>query len=145
MVSWWIDKPNILGSSNPTATELRNLFSEGFRTIISLLDEKQQPPNYDVSEIETIGYKRYSIPIKAGTAPTLPKFRKFFKIIQTSKDKILIHCQGGAGRTGTMAAAYWMKKGLSAGEAIAQQGNPHHHHKIFAPPVPCMFKYLRMK
>lgn len=31
---------------------------------ISLLDEKQQPPNYDVSEIERIGFKRYSIPIK---------------------------------------------------------------------------------
>jgi atypical dual specificity phosphatase len=118
MGPWWIDKPTILGSSNPTSAELGNLYSEGFRTIISLLDEKQQPPNYDVREIERIGFKRYSIPIKDGTAPTLPKFKTFLKIIQASKDKILIHCQGGAGRTGTMAAAYWMKKGLSAKEAI---------------------------
>ena len=126
MAQWWIDNPLILGSSNPTAAQLKTLFSEGFRTIISLLDEKQQSPNYDVSEIEKIGFKRYYIPIKDGTAPTLPKSRKFFKIIKTSKDKIIIHCQGGSGRTGTMAAAYWMKKGLSAREAIekVRQSNP---------------------
>ena len=34
------------------------------------------------------------------------------------KGKVLVHCQGGTGRTGTMAAAYWIKKGLSANEAI---------------------------
>lgn len=126
MAEWWIDNPLILGSSNPTTAQLKALFSEGFKTIISLLDEKQQPPKYDVSEIEKIGFKRYSIPIKDGTAPTLPKFRKFFKTIKSSKGKILIHCQGGAGRTGTMAAAYWMKKGVSAREAIekVRQSNP---------------------
>ena len=29
-----------------------------------------------------------------------------------------MHCEGGSGRTGTMAAAYWIKKGLSAREAV---------------------------
>jgi len=32
--------------------------------------------------------------------------------------KALIHCQGGYGRTGAMAAAYWIDKGLPAHEAI---------------------------
>jgi len=32
--------------------------------------------------------------------------------------KVLVHCQGGTGRTGTMAATYWVKKGLSASKAI---------------------------
>jgi hypothetical protein len=49
MNQWWIDKPLILGSSNPTTAQVKTLFPEGFTTIISLLDEKQQPPNYDVS------------------------------------------------------------------------------------------------
>lgn len=126
MAEWWIDKPLILGSNNPTTVQLKTLFSEGFRTLISLLDEKQQRPNYDIGKIEKIGFKRYSIPIKDGTAPTLLEFRKFFKIIKASKEKIFIHCQGGSGRTGTMGAAYWMKKGLSAREAIekVRQSNP---------------------
>jgi len=29
-----------------------------------------------------------------------------------------MHCQGGSGRIGTMAAAYWICKGLSAKESI---------------------------
>ena len=33
---------------------------------------------------------------------------------------ILVHCQGGLGRTGTMGAAYWIWKGLSAEEALAR-------------------------
>lgn len=124
MGPWWIDEPTILGSSNPTTAQLKKLHQEGFRTIISLLDEKQQPTNYDVSEIEKIGFKRYSIPIKDGTAPTLPKFRTFLKVIQSNSDKTLIHCQGGAGRTGTMAAAYWMKKGLSPKKPSRKSDNP---------------------
>jgi hypothetical protein len=84
MAQGWIDKPNIIGSSNPTAAELKNLLSEGFRTIISLLDEKLQPPNYDVSEIEKLGFKRYSIPIKDGAAPIIPKLKTLLKTIQQS-------------------------------------------------------------
>lgn len=41
--------------------------------------------------------------------------------------KIIMHCQGGFGRTGMMAAAYWVGKGLSAKEAIdkVRQSRPH--------------------
>jgi atypical dual specificity phosphatase len=128
MAQWWIDHPNILGSSNPTTAQLESLYQEGFRTIISLLNEKQQPPLYDTKKIKAIGLKRYSIPMMDGTAPTLAKFRKVLEIIDKTLPvgKVLVHCQGGAGRTGTMAAAYWVKKGLSAGEAVerVRQSNP---------------------
>ncbi len=48
MSRWWIDEPVFVGSSNPTTDELKELFQLGFRTIISLLDESEQHPNYDV-------------------------------------------------------------------------------------------------
>ena len=43
-----------------------------------------------------------------------------------AKGKVLIHCQGGWGRTGTMAAAYWINMGLPAHKAITKvrQTNP---------------------
>lgn len=119
-MSWWIDEPKILGSSNPTTEEIEKLYREGFRIVISLLKEDEQRPNYDPEEVRRIGFKRYSIPIKDFSGPSLDEFSEFFRIIDAAlaQGKVLIHCQGGSGRTGTMGAAYWMKRGLSAREAL---------------------------
>ena len=121
MSQWWIEEPILLGSRNPTERELEVLYHEGFRTIISLLDEDESP-YYDPKKMEEMGFNRYSIPIRDFTAPTLADFKKFLDIVSDSlkQGKVLVHCQGGMGRTGTMAAAYWITKGLSAKNAIAK-------------------------
>ena len=120
MSQWWIDEPMLLGSSNPTNRQLEEFYGEGFRTIISLLDEDEQSPYYDIKKMEVMGFKRYSIPVEDFTAPKLADFQEFLDTLTKSlrQGKVLVHCQGGTGRTGTMAAAYWIKKGLSASKAI---------------------------
>jgi atypical dual specificity phosphatase len=120
MNQWWIDEPILLGSSNPTNRQLEEFYGEGFRTIISLLEEDEQSPYYDIKKIEVMGFKRYSIPVWDFTAPKITDFQEFLDIVSKSlnQGKVLVHCQGGTGRTGTMAAAYWIKKGLSASKAI---------------------------
>jgi len=120
MSQWWIDEPRLLGTSNPTNRELEDLYQEGFRTIISLLNEDEERPYYDIEKIEAMGFKRYSIPVRDFSAPKLADFQQFLDIVSKSlnQGKVLVHCQGGTGRTGTMAAAYWIKKGLSASKAI---------------------------
>lgn len=67
-----------------------------------------------------MGFQRVSIPIKDFTAPTLEQFEEFLEAVNhaLNKGKVVMHCEGGTGRTGTMAAAYWINKGLSAKEAI---------------------------
>jgi atypical dual specificity phosphatase len=128
MGQWWIAYTIILGSCNPTTAQLDKLYRAGFRTIISLLNEKQQPPRYDIRRIKAIGFKRYSIPITDGTAPAPARFKKFIEIVKRTSvtAKVLVHCQGGSGRTGTMAAAYWIHKGLPSQEAIekVRDANP---------------------
>lgn len=57
MSRWWIDEPILLGSSNPTDEQLEDFYYEGFRTIISLLDEDEQSPYYDIERIEAKGFK----------------------------------------------------------------------------------------
>lgn len=118
MSQWWIDENRVMGSSNPFTEELVDLFQIGFNTVISLLDESEQSPYYNVGKIVALGFDRTSIPIKDYTAPALKQFMKFLEIVHRDAGKVLIHCQGGYGRTGAMAAAYWMDKGLSAQEAI---------------------------
>lgn len=120
MSQWWIAEPILLGSSNPTDGELEDLYHEGFRTIVSLLKEDEPRPHHDIRKTEEMGFKRHSIPIKDFTAPTVADFKKFFDIVSKSlkQGKVLVHCQGGTGRAGTFAAACWIKKVLSANEAI---------------------------
>lgn len=120
MSSWWIDEPFVLGSSNPTTGQLKKLYQQGFRSIISLLDEGEQSPHYNIEEMEGMGFRRFSIPVKDFSAPRLDDFRAFLKAVHhaLNEGKVLVHCEAGLGRTGTMAAAYWIDKGLSVNEAI---------------------------
>ena len=128
MSYWWIDEPVVLGGGNPTTGKLEKLYQEGFRTIISLLDETEQRPNYDIKEVGARGFKRYSIPLKDFSVPMLDDFKTFLKAMHRAVEqgKVLVHCQAGLGRTGTMAAAYWINKGLSVNEAIKKirKSNP---------------------
>jgi atypical dual specificity phosphatase len=129
MTQWWIDEPKFLGSNNPTNDELKDLYVKGFRTTISLLDESEERPNYDLEEAKALGFNRISIPIKDFTAPTQNQFSQFLRAANKAlqKGKVIMHCEGGSGRTGTMAAAYLIGKGFSAKEAIEKirKSRPH--------------------
>ncbi len=120
MTKWWIDQPCVLGISNPTTDELKDLYQQGFANIVSLLDEEQQSPNYDLVQVKAMGFNRYSIPLGDFCAPTLDQFQSFLRTLQRilHQGNVLVHCQGGTGRTGTMGAAYWISKGLTAKQAI---------------------------
>ncbi len=122
MSTWWINKPYLLGNSNPTTEDLEDFWRYGFSVIVSLLAEQLQPPKYDLKRTESLGFTRHNIPVHDFTAPTIAQMETFAKLIDGLPDetKVIVHCEGGTGRTGTFAAAYWIAKGLSASEAIVQ-------------------------
>jgi atypical dual specificity phosphatase len=120
MSTWWIDEPFLLGSSNPSEAQVRDLYGQGFSIVISLLDDTEQPPRYDPRHAMALGFKRYSIPIPDFGAPSLDQLYKFIDWLAAvpRAEKVLVHCERGSGRTGTMATAYWIAKGASAADAI---------------------------
>ena len=121
MDAWWIDRPWVLGSDNPTTEDLDDLRRKGFEVLISLLQEDKQPPNYDVEQAQRIGFVRYSIPVKDFHPPTVDQLLEFARIVYrlAHQARMLIHCQAGMGRTGTFAAAYWIAKGIAVSDAIS--------------------------
>ena len=89
---------------------------------------RNKAPNYDIEEVGAMGFKRYSIPLKDFSVPLLDDFTVFLRVVHQALEqgKVLVHCQAGLGRTGTMAAAYWVNKGLSVNEATKRirKSNP---------------------
>lgn len=120
--TWWIDKPLIRGSANPTDRDLQALRAQGFTIAVSLLVENIQPPKYESDSAIKAGWTIYSIPIEEGTAPTLEPLREFMTRLESLPPgtKVLVFCQSGKGRTACMGAAYWIAKGLTASATITR-------------------------
>ncbi len=125
---WWIDERILGGSHNPSDRELNDAVELGITAVISLLDETEQIPAYS-DEVFQLGklQHRYSIPVKDYSAPSIDQLREFVTLVQASSGAVLVHCQGGAGRTGTFGAAWLISKGFSADGAIraVRKVNPH--------------------
>src|SRR2546425_9649668 len=128
-MEWWIDEGYVLASKNPSHEDLRRLRSEGFATLVSLLDERKEKAGYDVSSITEAGWTRHSVGIPEGGVPSIRQFEDFAAFVREAhpRGRIVVHCSTGAGRAATMGAAYWIDHGLSAAEAIEhiRQVNQH--------------------
>jgi atypical dual specificity phosphatase len=120
MDTWWIDKPHLLGSRNPASTDLEQLRGDGFGVLVSLLCEEEQAPRYDIAYATALGYVRHNITVKDFCPPTVEQLEQFVKLVDglSPGTKTIVHCEGGTGRTGTFAAAYWVTKGMSVADAL---------------------------
>jgi protein-tyrosine phosphatase len=118
-----------MGSRNPTVADLEQLRADGFSVLISLLREDDQAPRYDVARATALGFVRHNIPVKDFHPPTVDQLRRFVTLIRELPQgaKTVVHCEGGTGRTGTFAAAYWVAKGMTAADAVAHVRKARRH------------------
>lgn len=117
---WWIDEARLLGSRNPTDADLEQLRRDGFGVLVCLLQEEDQAPRYDVARAVTLGFVRHNIPVKDFHPPRINQLQQFVKLIGglPPGTKAIVHCEGGTGRTGTFAGAYWIAKGMTVSDAV---------------------------
>lgn len=94
-----------------------------------MLYEEEQAPRYDIASSTALGYVRHNIAVKDFCPPAVDQIEQFVKLIRglPPGTKTIVHCEGGTGRTGTFAAAYWVMKGMTVADAImyVRKARPH--------------------
>ena len=97
--------------------DLAFLNEQGIDTIASMTETPLDPPVVDAS-----GFEALHLPVVDRTAPSKEQIDSFVRFVDSRLEgghRVVAHCLGGYGRTGTMLACYLVRRGMASDEAIA--------------------------
>jgi len=112
----WIVEGQVAAMAMPWPEDLEELRRRGITAVLSLTD--RAPP-----EIEAAGFAFLALPVRDFHAPTSAQLDAAVEFIEravNSGGACAVHCGAGLGRTGTVAAAWLVRRGRGAGAAIAE-------------------------
>lgn len=118
-------------SAQMDATSLRLVIGQyGIRTIVNLRGENEQYLWYqrERAVAEETGVELVNTPMSADSLPSRENLLLLYDTFTTAEHPILIHCQGGADRTGAAAAIWRMVVQGTAREAAALELSPLYGH-----------------
>ena len=113
----------LAGSAYPqSASTISAISGLGIRHVLTIHEEALSSSIVTVAA-DLYGISCHHFPVKDRTAPTLSVLTEACEMIERAickEEGVLVHCQGGVGRTNTVIAAYLIKVlGISASDAIA--------------------------
>lgn len=121
---YWIVENVIAGCSRPGAgggnvdRDLELLREHGIGALLTLTERPLSP-----GVLDRHGMAGLHLPVDDFHAPTTAQMLDalaFLDQARSSRTPVAVHCLAGQGRTGTVLAAYLIRGGISAADAIAE-------------------------
>ncbi|MBI1785110.1 dual specificity protein phosphatase family protein [Candidatus Sumerlaeota bacterium] len=119
----YLVQDRIAGSAHPgqgrlLGENLAELQRVGFKAILTLTEDP-----LDLAMLREFGFDALHLPIRDFGAPSLAQVEEAIEFLSRHSrtgGRVLIHCFGGFGRTGTILACHLVNEGMSAGDAIRE-------------------------
>ncbi|MFQ6015256.1 MAG: dual specificity protein phosphatase family protein [Anaerolineae bacterium] len=112
----------LAGSGKPfLSEELLWLRDQGIGAIVSLTERSLRREKMVLHRIDVLDFEYRHIPIVDHTAPQQRQIDEFVDFVHQmlgTGRPVLVHCEGGYGRTGTMLACYLVSLGYGPCQAI---------------------------
>lgn len=121
---YWVIDGQLAGCSRPgghgptIAEDLAILHKHGIHSVLTLTETPVL-----AHELEAAGLESLHLPVDDFYAPTTQQMLQALAFIDSSLAEnmpVAVHCLAGQGRTGTILAAWLLRSGLSADDAIAE-------------------------
>lgn len=132
-----LDPGKAYRTSQPTGDQLASIIDTyGIRTVLNLRGPNPGQPWYDAEAAvcSEKGVKLADYPMSAKSLPPADVLAGVIDTLKTAEYPILIHCEGGADRTGAVSAIYRMLiQGEDRSTALEQLSPQYFHFRAYAP------------
>jgi len=118
----WIESEVLAASGVPIGIRhLQSLYEQGIRAIVTLTEHPLTVQHEITAQLlQEMDFVYLHAPVVDQQAPdgqTVERVVQFIDRMQSEGRPVLLHCQAGSGRTGTMLHAYYLSKGKTLDEA----------------------------